>query len=81
MSVVLVPVYCAIHLCLTSVSPYVYLAFLPPLVLFTAIHLCLTSMPDPPSTPFPDHMRAAHLLSSVHVLSHCRPLVSVLNCI
>ena len=52
-----------------------------PLALFTAIHLCLTSTPDPPSTPFPYHMRAAHLLSSVHVLSHCHPLASTLNCI
>ena len=50
------------HLCLTSVSPYVYLAFLLPLCAIHTIHLCLTSMPDPPSTPFPYHMRAAHLI-------------------
>ena len=65
----------------TSVSPYVYLAFLLPPCASHAIHLCLTSMPDPPSTPFPYHMSVAHLLSSMHVLSRCHPLVSVLSCI
>ena len=59
MSCVLVFVYCAMHLCLTSVSP---LAFLLPLCAIHAIHLCLTSMPDAPSTPFPYHMRAAHFI-------------------
>ena len=66
---------CYIHWCLCIVpftcltSPVcTWASFRPPLR-YSPPFTCLTGMPDPPSTPFPYHMHAAHLLSSVHVLS------------
>ena len=69
---------CLLYWCLCTV-PFIYVSTQSPpmctwpsshpLVLFTAIHLCLTSMPDPPSTPFPYYMLAAHLLSCACTLS------------